>query len=535
MSNKTERTPETYHQNESGIESASFTGSLISSQTSDNLDDTISLNNQVNFVLKDYEKNEEETDSNLVSISSLPEFPSSMSSDLITEQVNERLKQIEETAKKGLSKYFEKNVLKFKIKLTFDEPVYLTDDIYLDELSVEDTESDLVSIGTTHTEVRDGGMNDNEDDINDTLVTYEVQDMERDEENKEDDEDRLSTHTLNNKTLSNNDLTDQSIISSKSTESNIKLGVFSVDKEINHLEHSVDESSRNKTNNNLDVMNKLSDLVDLFVSDDIEESVEVEYECVQVPVETDSDGLVKPCEDESLAVCVDLQSKETRPILGNVSFNNYNLLIPNNELVYTDNDDEENSDILSKELNGHRNLNIDKFQHLNLTELDNKQLNKLKLENFQHLTTTNNNATTSDNTNKTDAELEESVNVEYIEYTTESTFQPTTTTATTENFSSSKTESNRIDESDHQENAPETHSITNCSSNFEININKTEQLSFEINLECLDSTVDYFISGDQQNDSDDADSLPERDTNTEPTLISNVALNESKPVNKLNC
>lgn len=96
-----------------------------------------------------------------------------------SERLDSTLRHIEDTARKGLSKYFEKNVLKFKIKLTFDEPVYLTDDIYMDELSVQD--EDLISVQSTHTEVYRNSEDDNEDEMTETSVIYEMQEINTEE------------------------------------------------------------------------------------------------------------------------------------------------------------------------------------------------------------------------------------------------------------------------------------------------------------------------------------------------------------------
>lgn len=96
-------------------------------------------------------------------------------SETSSERLDSTLRHIEDTARKGLSKYFEKNVLKFKIKLTFDEPVYLTDDIYMDELSVQD--EDLISVRSTHTEIYGNNDDDNDDEITETSVTYELQEI----------------------------------------------------------------------------------------------------------------------------------------------------------------------------------------------------------------------------------------------------------------------------------------------------------------------------------------------------------------------
>lgn len=83
------------------------------------------------------------------------------------DRIDQRLKHIEDTAKKGLSKYFEKNVLKFKIKLTFDEPVYLKNDIYINELSMQDSDNDMISIKSSNTETYN--------DVTETSVTYELE------------------------------------------------------------------------------------------------------------------------------------------------------------------------------------------------------------------------------------------------------------------------------------------------------------------------------------------------------------------------
>lgn len=96
-------------------------------------------------------------------------------SETSSERLDSTLRHIEHTARKGLSKYFEKNVLKFKIKLTFDEPVYLTDDIYMDELSVQD--EDLISVQSTHTEIYGNNDDHNDDEITETSVTYELQEI----------------------------------------------------------------------------------------------------------------------------------------------------------------------------------------------------------------------------------------------------------------------------------------------------------------------------------------------------------------------
>jgi hypothetical protein len=226
------------------------TASLYSnSQISENFDaeSTVSLNNQVSLVLKDYEQS--------VSTSSMPKFEESSNycSSSDEDHIDQRLKHIEETAKKGLSKYFEKNVLKFKIKLTFDEPVYLTNDIYMNELSMQDTDTDIISIRSNNTETFD--------EATETSVTYELEgdDDEADQEN-------LSVISIQGSTGMSSST---ELNASNHTESNVRLGL-STKSEKTELQPS-----------NVEVFNKLSDLVDLFVTDDVEEDVEVVYEEVE--------------------------------------------------------------------------------------------------------------------------------------------------------------------------------------------------------------------------------------------------------------
>lgn len=176
------------------------------------------------------------TDTNDASTSSIQPFEESSyycssSDSMTTDRVDSQLKHIEETAKQGLSKYFEKNVLKFKIKLTFDEPMYLTDDIYLDELSIQDSDYDNTSIKSTSTEIYE-----EPESLENTMISN-------------------SGHTSSLESFKNSK---SSVMSQKS---NIKIGVVSLEeKNIENIEDDL------KTNN-LDIFNKLSDLVDMFSGD----------------------------------------------------------------------------------------------------------------------------------------------------------------------------------------------------------------------------------------------------------------------------
>ena len=171
---------------------------------------------------------------------------------MTTDRVDSQLKHIEETAKQSLSKYFEKNVLKFKIKLTFDEPMYLTNDIYLDELSIQESENDIVSIKSNNTEINEEPDHlETEDQLENTMISN-------------------SGHSSSSESFKNSK---SSMLSQKS---NIKIGVVSLEeKKLESIEDDL------KTNN-LEIFNKLSDLVDMFSSDSLGGNDEGHYDEIKI-------------------------------------------------------------------------------------------------------------------------------------------------------------------------------------------------------------------------------------------------------------
>ncbi len=243
------------------ITSHTITSSLYNnSQVSENfeVESNVSLNNQVSLVLKDYEKNFDSSSSDTKLEESSTYFSSSDE-----DHIDQRLKHIEESAKKGLSKYFEKNVLKFKIKLTFDEPVYLTNEKYMDGFSTQDSEPDMISINTeSFSEANEA---------TETSVTYELE-----EDDKSTDQENTSISSIQG---SNQDCFSSELNNTiKHIELNDKLSMCI------KPENSDLKSSKNE------IFNKLSDLVDLFINDDVEEDIQVEYEQVEITEEVTNDS-----------------------------------------------------------------------------------------------------------------------------------------------------------------------------------------------------------------------------------------------------
>jgi len=131
----------------------------------------------------------------------------------------------------------------------------------MNELSMQDTDTDIISIRSNNTETFD--------EATETSVTYELEgdDDEADQEN-------LSVISIQGSTgmSSSSDLN-----ASNHTESNVRLGLCTKS-EKTELQPS-----------NVEVFNKLSDLVDLFVTDDVEEDVEVMYEEVETVDEVNTE------------------------------------------------------------------------------------------------------------------------------------------------------------------------------------------------------------------------------------------------------
>jgi len=133
--------------------------------------------NHVNLVLKDYDQSEDSGSAKVYD----NEQDDEDNDDLVSNSVEEQLKHIEDTAKKSLSKYFEKNVLKFKIKLTFEEPLHLTNDIYLDEISMKNSDPDRGSVCEEGVDVASSDQEDeNESDVADSNVKLGLISLEND-------------------------------------------------------------------------------------------------------------------------------------------------------------------------------------------------------------------------------------------------------------------------------------------------------------------------------------------------------------------
>lgn len=162
----------------------------------------------------------------------------------------------------------------------------------------------------------------------------------------------------------------------------VKLGVFSMqDRNNEHdRQNHHDHVEANMLTDNVSVMSKVSDLVDLFVSDDVideeedpEETVEIEYLHVEAgDCDADSPQLgeheVITIEDVEYTIVEDVVQEEEDKVSSNqvlskkvvpsrlspasdletVNLENTKLLILNNSLIYTANDGE-TSEMITKE------------------------------------------------------------------------------------------------------------------------------------------------------------------------------------------
>ncbi len=159
--------------------------------------------------------------------------------------LDEQLKHIEDTAKKGLSQYFEKNVLKFKIKLTFEEPLHLTDDIYLDDISMQNVDCS-------------GGVNDvnvltSQCSLSKNQSTEEIYDFVNNPTVKQTNKEEEIISNLNALKIQTSEPLNLQ-------DTNVKLGLHTLDSDL--------ENTSNDLKSNLDFFNKLSNIIDVFVGNE---------------------------------------------------------------------------------------------------------------------------------------------------------------------------------------------------------------------------------------------------------------------------